>query len=458
MNWFSGSIPDAIQRSKRQKVVFIVYIYGQNDMSTEMDKVWNETDVVSTCNSNGCVAIKIAANSDACGHFSQIYPVVVVPSTYFIGVNGAPIEVTAGHKGKSDFLQVLQNVLKLHNDQLTASQQNSPTAVIQPNTSSQQHTAEPSTYTQPAQEEKPPLEERVQKAKGKMEERKINREKTDNEKEKQEEKDRRKLGKDMQTLKEYQKEREMKESVEQMRKEKAEEKRQRDKIKEQIARDREERAARFRKEKEELQQAQEEKKQAQSSVRQKLSEEEEAKKLETARIQVRLPDGTSVSDSFPSSNALQVVHSFVTKHVGGDVTLSTVYPKRIFTLDDMSQTLLSLNLAPSSVLIAVPRKSTSLSKPGNGGGGILALILAPLLFLWNMIRVFLFGGASQPNSEASPPDTEESQPLPQRSGRPQTAYQRKPLNRTEGNVRRLTDMKDDDDENATWNGNSTQQM
>lgn len=38
------------------------------------------------------------------------------------------------------------------------------------------------------------------------------------------------------------------------------------------------------------------------------------------------------------------------------------------------------------------------------------------------------------------------------------AYQRRPMNRGDGNVRRLTDMRDDDDENATWNGNSTQQM
>jgi phage-related protein len=36
-----------------------------------------------------------------------------VPSTYFIGVNGAPIEVTAGHKEKSEFLQVFQSVLKV---------------------------------------------------------------------------------------------------------------------------------------------------------------------------------------------------------------------------------------------------------------------------------------------------------------------------------------------------------
>ncbi|KAH1001263.1 hypothetical protein HUJ04_013497 [Dendroctonus ponderosae] len=33
----------------------------------------------------------------------------------------------------------------------------------------------------------------------------------------------------------------------------------------------------------------------------------------------------------------------------------------------------------------------------------------------------------------------------------------RPIKR-DGNIRRLADMKDDDDENNTWNGNSTQQM
>lgn len=179
--------------------------------------------------------------------------------------------------------------------------------------------------------------------------------------------------------------------------------------------------------------------------------------MEMARIQVRLPDGTSISNTFPSSDILRSVYTVVSGRIGADVTLSTVYPKRIFTQEDMSQTLLSLNLVPSSVLIAVPRKSNVISKPGNSGGGILAFILAPFLFLWNMIRVFLFGGSSQEKVEDTTPASEESQSSSQRRTRPQTAYQRRPI-RSDGNVRRLTDMRDDDDENATWNGNSTQQM
>lgn len=184
--------------------------------------------------------------------------------------------------------------------------------------------------------------------------------------------------------------------------------------------------------------------------------------METARIQVRLPDGTSLLNSFPSSDTLQCVHSVVSQHVGSDVTLSTVYPKRTFTTDDLAQTLLSLNLAPSAVLIAVPGKPSVISKQGNSGGGILTLFFAPFLFLWNMIRVFLFGDqtSSQPKREDTPDTTEtpdESQSS-RRRDRPQTAYQRRPISRGDGNVRRLTDMRDDDDENATWNGNSTQQM
>ncbi|XP_022286470.2 UBX domain-containing protein 4-like [Crassostrea virginica] len=458
MNWFSGSIPDAIQRSKQQKRLFIVYIYGQNDMTTAMDKVWNDEEVIKICNEAGCVAIKMAANSNDCGNFSQIYPVMVVPSTYFIGVNGAPIEITAGHKEKTDFVLVLKNVLKIHNETLN---QSMPSAG-QTNTSSQPSAStQPSTLTQPntPSPEKPPLDERVQKAKEKMEQKKAEREMTEKEKQKQEEAERRKLGKDLQKLKEFQKEREMKETVEQMRKDRAEEKRQRDKIKEQIARDREERAARFKKETEKQQQAQEEKNQAKLTAQQKQSSENEARRRETARIQVRLPDGTSLSNSFPSSDTLQCVHSVVTQHVGSDVTLSMVYPKRTFTTEDLSQTLLSLNLAPSSVLIAVPRISSVISTPGGAGGGVLTWLFAPFLFLWNMISVFLFGGgaASQPQSDDMPPTTDDSQPA-RRRDRPQTAYQRRPMNRGDGNVRRLTDMRDDDDENATWNGNSTQQM
>lgn len=453
MNWFNGSIPDAIQRSKQQKVVFVVYVYGQNDLTNEMDKVWNDPEVVNLCNNGGCVAIKMAANSNDCAHFSQIYPVVVVPSTYFIGVNGAPIEVTAGHKDTPDFIQVLKNVLKLHNDQVGTTQSNPTTEGPQPG---------PSTEPKANTEDKPPLEDRVQKAKEKLEQKKAEKERLEKEKEKLEEAERRKLGRDLQKLKEFQKEREMKETADQLKKEKAEEKRQRDKIKEQIARDREERAARFRKETEKQQQAQEEKKQSQLAAKQKQSSEEEAKKMETARIQVRLPDGTSLLNSFPSSDTLQCVHSVVSQHVGSDVTLSTVYPKRTFTTDDLAQTLLSLNLAPSAVLIAVPGKPSVISKQGNSGGGILTLFFAPFLFLWNMIRVFLFGDqtSSQPKREDTPDTTEtpdESQSS-RRRDRPQTAYQRRPISRGDGNVRRLTDMRDDDDENATWNGNSTQQM
>lgn len=69
-------------------------------------------------------------------------------------------------------------------------------------------------------------------------------------------------------------------------------------------------------------------------------------------------------------------------------------------------------------------KPSVISKQGNNGGGILALFFAPFLFLWNMIRVFLFGDkrSSQPKREDTPDATEtpdESQST-RRRDRPQT--------------------------------------
>lgn len=69
-------------------------------------------------------------------------------------------------------------------------------------------------------------------------------------------------------------------------------------------------------------------------------------------------------------------------------------------------------------------KPSVISKQGNNAGGILALFFAPFLFLWNMIRVFLFGDkrSSQPKREDTPDTTEtpdESQST-RRRDRPQT--------------------------------------
>ncbi|KAK3612197.1 hypothetical protein CHS0354_016586 [Potamilus streckersoni] len=284
----------------------------------------------------------------------------------------------------------------------------------------------------------------------------------------QAEKERRQLGLELQQLRENQKEQELKELQEQLKKEKQEERKAKERVREQIAKDREERAARFKKEKEEREKSQEVIKQAHQQEQQEAAAKEEAKKKETARIQVRLPDGSSISQTFPSGEPLDSLYDFVSKQIGAWPTLSTTFPKRVFTEEDMSLSFLELNLVPSAVVIAIPtRKSRSPGINSDSTGGVFSLLLTPIMMLWHMLCYFyclLFGGESG-TSQFDPNSQESSSTSPQTSqefaskerqvdSNPESARQV----RRRGNMHRLSDVKDDDDENATWNGNSTQQL
>ena len=72
----------------------------------------------------------------------------------------------------------------------------------------------------------------------------------------------------------------------------------------------------------------------------------------------------------------------VSQHIGGQVCLSQVFPKRQFTEEDMSQSLLSLDLAPSAVILALPVSMLL----HNCSGKINSAWSADLLFFYNSNR------------------------------------------------------------------------
>lgn len=476
MKWFSGSIGDAIQKSKREKRIFIVYITGQDELSKKMDATLENTEVTALCGDQHCVALKLKANGEECGFFSQIYPVVTVPSVYFIAVNGSPIEVTAGYVEPNAFCQIIQSVIKNHRAQTDVSppldtqsikMSNVQTAVSsgQPASGQADSASSNHTVTTDSNSAAPALEERIDIAKQKIEEKRLQKQEIEEEGRRQKEIERRKLGQDMAKLKQFQEEKKRKELQEQLAKERTEKTKERERIKQELEKDRAERAAKYRKDRETQEKQKEEMKQTKELAQNKINSEAEAKKREQARLQIRLPDGSSLTNVFPSGDRLQTVHDFVSQRVGTSVTLSTTFPRRTFTAEDMSKTLLILELVPSAVLIAVPGKVKGGTINPSGGGGILSLVISPLITLWNFLYMFIFGRSSPPQEQKKEESSEKEQ-MPSespsspasRGAQPQSAYQRRPL-RTDGNVRRLTDMiDDDDDENATWNGNSTQQM
>lgn len=125
----------------------------------------------------------------------------------------------------------------------------------------------------------------------------------------------------------------------------------------------------------------------------------------SARIQFRKPDGESQSHIFEAKSLFSDLHSFVknTVLVGcnvKDFTLAITFPTREFTSADFGKTLLELQLAPSSVLLIIPGKKTTFipgatsSMSQTSGGGLtgmmqslfMTLVYAPMVALFSYIK------------------------------------------------------------------------
>ncbi|XP_057199175.1 UBX domain-containing protein 4 isoform X2 [Triplophysa rosa] len=400
MRWFEGSIPAAIASAKQLRCVFVVVITGDDDQSTQLMSSW-EADSVSGAAHNCCVAIRLDAQSETCVQFSQIYPVVCIPSCFFIGENGVPLEVIAGSVTAEELTQrinkVRQNVLK-------------------------------------------------------------------------KEVDRWKLGKEVLDYKRKQEEEKTKRLLEERNREKAEERAARERVKQQIALDRADRATRY-------SQVQQEAEAARLTALQARAAEDEAKREAThrersavARIQFRLPDGSSFTNQFPSETRLQEARRFVVQEVGnryGHFSLATMFPRREFTAEDLVRSLLELELAPSASIVLLPqssRASNTVIHSSEGGGiwVVLGSLLFPLLAVWRFITSFLFRtppppASPRPQNQHTPSSGSSSEP--KRDAVRKRVLEKRPEDfKKDGKIYRLRTQEDSEDDNNTWNGNSTQQM
>jgi hypothetical protein len=61
-----------------------------------------------------------------------------------------------------------------------------------------------------------------------------------------------------------------------------------------------------------------------------------------------------VSQEFGANEPLQAAYDFISQQVGTGVKLSTAYPRRTFTPDQMAMSFKDLQLAPSAAIIVVP--------------------------------------------------------------------------------------------------------
>uniref|UniRef100_UPI00398E4BED UBX domain-containing protein 4 isoform X2 n=1 Tax=Pristiophorus japonicus TaxID=55135 RepID=UPI00398E4BED len=464
MRWFDGTIPAAIDFAKQHNAVFIVFITGDDEQSTQMATSW-EAEEVAEATANSFVAIKIDAKSETCVQFSQIYPVVCIPSSFFIGDNGIPLEVVAGSVTAMELVTRIQKVKEMHRHKNVAAagdNQENHVGQSQASTSEPPETVQPSEpqvfdtkttatmetaelYVRPKESpckirvskdhsdhagpsDKLPshideacdishdgedLNTQVDRLNKKLEDHREQKKEDEITNEIKVEIERRKVGKGMAEFKRKKEADRTKRILEERSRDKEEERLARERIRQQIALDRAERAARYAKTKEEAEaakKASELERQANEEARKKVRQNERSK---MCRIQFRLPDGSSFTNQFSAAATLEEAREFAELQVGGlygHFELAITFPRKQFTKDDYKKTLTELELVPSASIILVPSgRSTSSMVPASGGlWTFLSTLFYPIIAVWRFLSNYLF--ASDPTQRSSRGNTSPSQP------------------------------------------------
>ncbi|NXY27595.1 UBXN4 protein, partial [Pomatorhinus ruficollis] len=490
----------------------VLCLAGEDEQSAEMAARW-EDEKVTEAASDGFVAIKIDTKRLEpiliLSLIQYFNPVVCVPSSFFIGDNGIPLEVIAGSVSVEELVTRIHKVKQMHTGKgrplENGSQASAPCPSSQPDGAPESaepragvcdspEAAMPETTAssagndeansgQASQEATNSADEQANDAqpvndltlkveRQRLEERREEKRKEEEQKEIKKEIERRKTGKEMLEYKRRQEEELTKRMLEERNREKAEERAARERIRQQIAMDRAERAARFAKSKEEAEAAKAAALQAKQAEIEARKEAAQRERSAIARIQFRLPDGSSFTNQFPSEARLEEARQFAAQTVGntyGNFSLATMFPRREFTKEDYGKKLLELELAPSASVVLLPagRPATSVVQAsGSDLWKFLGTILYPLLAVWRFISNFLFTSPppSQPSvrsahqQDHSAPSTSGSMEQSRQAVRKRVVEKRGEDFKKEGKIYRLRTQDDGEDENNTWNGNSTQQM
>ena len=467
MLWFKGSVSEAIAESRRIGSLFIVYIKGDDEHSRKMDAVWENEKIKEVCLSD-CTAIRLLANSNELQQFSSIYPVVCIPCTYFLDGAGTPLEVIAVSLPIEQFLDKIQQTIQKHRAKFPKVECLPQATVEQseslPSTSSQSNASTSSGPDEGSGNSEQALADRVSRAKKLIEQKK--KEKAEKEKEdaRRKEVERRNEGQRLSKAKAEREEMLAQQMADRIRTEKAKDKAAKDAIRQKIVQDKAERAA-----KEEVQKR--ERLQAAARIDPRLDQNKATVQCVEVRLQFRLPDGSTVTDNFPPDTALDTAREFICSRMNfkKSVTFWTTFPRKHFGEEDFARTLSELGLAPSAALIVdttSPSMSNSSTNSSSSVFSILSLILAPFLALFSFIKLLLFaspqprqGAVQQDTNRATITSTAASTSSSSSEVRKRTKDdQNEDRFKKDGKIHSFKQSDNDDDENNTWNGNSTQQM
>jgi len=463
MNWFAGDIGNAIVESKTKKLIFLVFTFDAN--STEMDELWNDEHITTLCNKN-CVSVRFEAESEPCTQFKQIYPITCYPTTYLIGNNGGtPIRIISGNVSKEELISKLENAIDFHNSQIK-----SEISIETPEPQAVQSAAAAEVVSdEQTNANQKKLDERIALAKEKLKQIQEKKRIEEEEKLRVAEIERRKLGQEVLKSKKDKEEQELKRIAEEKRKEKLDDELAKKRIIERIQQDREDKQKKYAQEKVELEKSKEAARTQLELAKQQERLIEAAAKSTFARIQFRLTDGSSVVNQFDPNQTLDEARLFITEKLkemneNQSFTMHSVFPKRDYTSQDMSFTLRELQLVPSASLLIIPTRSkiskslnnilpttsasstnaTTSSTVVSYVSDLFGFLLLPFTIIWDLVTGFV----GIRGTEARNPTV---------TTQPRSPAGQERINLRRRNIPGIHD-RDGDDENATWNGNSTQQM
>ncbi|XP_076625131.1 UBX domain-containing protein 4 [Colletes latitarsis] len=515
MKWFEGSINEAVATSKSKKAIFVVFIEGKDDTSAEVAATINTTEVSSRLEQENFVAIRLEYRSETYMFFAQIYTMVPAPSLFFIGENGTPLEIIVGRVTAAELLSKIDLVLtnagknanpsnslidgeknatvdSSVNDSDNATKSNAEASVmdasknvcdnittnsmkVESSTSSKPiETPNTSTETEDADTKELTPEEKVERAKQLIELQRKERILEEQQKVIRE-KERRKMGHDLQKFKRIQQELKTKQALEEKRKEKADEAVAREKVRQQIAQDKLERKQR------EL--ALQQGKQKEPVQEPSKPHVPVANNATITRIQFRLPTGNPHMGQFEPTSTLRDLRTYVVQNIDlpfSQFAMSISFPRRDLTQEEDDKTLLELELVPTAVILILPMKNSNVSATitTTQDAGFLSRFVwtffAPILGVYNYLLGY-FSGGTQVNTQRQQNNSAENRDTTNRSDGAHIPNLQNIANssglvrrylgneggttiKTEGNIHKLHSGGDDNDENNTWNGNSTQQM
>jgi UBX domain-containing protein 1/4 len=205
----------------------------------------------------------------------------------------------------------------------------------------------------------------------------------------------------------------------------------------------------------------------------------------SCRLQLRFPDGATFVHIFHSQDdTLHNVRQYIQQEArsmesqkfykwvaDGSFSLARTFPRQDFHGEDEARSLGDLGLSPSSALMVLPLSGSNVSSGGSGtiiasGGTLLNNVFLTVwriaCYLFSFLTSILpFNTSSTSNTaSASPRAGQNSAPGPSQDKGPKSSTDSQTQNsetRFRGE-KRLHDLRRDDDDEATWNGNSTQQM